>query len=182
MNQFEAFRSDLKRFETFQDASNCSHPVSPLATSGCYDRGMGQANVNVWARRFAEDLNAAGTRILFERVVARHLDDLGRLRELGLSWPALSGALIQAGARRADGSGISTDQLRAAYSRLMKRNGRGANPQPKPRRATSVRPGEASGRPSIPAVITPAQLRNRIGAIRETMRRARDLRSDQDEG
>ena len=144
---------------------------------------MGQADVNVWARRFAEDLNAAGTRILFERVVARHLSDLGRLRELGLSWPAISGALIQAGARRADGSGISTDQLRAAYSRLMKRNGQNAAPRHKPRRVTLAQPGGPPDRsqPNTDTSVAPSQRGDRISAIRETMRRARDIRNDQDE-
>jgi hypothetical protein len=167
----------------FRDASNYSHLVSPLATSGCYITAMGRADINVWARRFAEDLNAAGTRILFERVVVRHLDDLGRLRELGLSWPAISGALIQAGARRADGDAISTDQLRAAYSRLMKRKGQEAGPRRKPRSAPSARPDNEPVRfqPSARGLIAPSQPGNRAGTIRETMRRARDLRRDRSE-
>lgn len=145
---------------------------------------MGQADVNVWARRFAEDLNAAGARILFERVVVRHLDDLGRLRELGLSWPAISGALIQAGVRRADGAAISADQLRAAYSRLMKRNSQNADSPRRRQPAPAAPPGRQIGwsRPGIRTPITPSHAGDRIGAIRETMQRARNLRKDGGEG
>lgn len=145
---------------------------------------MGQADVNVWARRFVEDLSAAGARILFERVVARHLEELGRLRELGLSWPTISGALIQAGARRTDGTAISTDQLRAAYSRLMKRNGQDADSRPKRRPVRSARPDKSTDQPQprARAVVAPFEPGKRAGTIRETMQRARELRKDRSEG
>jgi len=144
---------------------------------------MGRADINVWARRFAEDLNAAGTRVLFERVVARHLDDLGRLRELGLSWPAISGALVQAGVRRPDGAAVSTDQLRAAYSRLMKRNGQDGGLLRRREPAPSARAEESPdrSRPSPRVPTAPSQLGNRADTIRERMRRARDLRRDRSE-
>ena len=62
-----------------------------------------------------------GERVPFERVLAHHLDIVGRLRATsGLTWRSMASFLARAGARRADGSQISADQLRVSYARLAR--------------------------------------------------------------
>jgi hypothetical protein len=63
-----------------------------------------------WAETFAAQLKVDGERVPFERVLARHLDEISRMRSTsGLTWRSLASLLIRAGARRADGSPISAD-------------------------------------------------------------------------
>ena len=79
---------------------------------------MTRNEIKAWARQFTRDLSEGDTRILFERVLSRHLQKLTAIRASGLSWPSITSILTIEGARRADGRLISSDQLRAAYSRL----------------------------------------------------------------
>lgn len=79
---------------------------------------MGRSDIRGWAFRFARDLGEGSTRILFERMLSKHLDQIAAIRQDGLSWPSIASILTQAGVRRIDGRSISADHLRAAYSRL----------------------------------------------------------------
>lgn len=80
-----------------------------------------------WAETFAAQLKVDGERVPFERVLARHLDEISRMRSTsGLTWRSLASLLIRAGARRADGNPISADQLRVGYARLVSHAAKGA--------------------------------------------------------
>jgi hypothetical protein len=71
--------------------------------------------------RFASDLSIAGEPATFDVVVARHLPLFLSARETGLKAPRLASLLAQCGARRADGSAITADQIRASVSRARRR-------------------------------------------------------------
>lgn len=71
--------------------------------------------------RIATDLSLAGEFIALDAVVERHLAFLLDARAAKLRWPSVARMLAQAGARRADGSAISADQIRASVSRANRR-------------------------------------------------------------
>jgi hypothetical protein len=71
--------------------------------------------------RIAADLSLAGEPIALDAVVERHLDFLLDARAAKLRWPSIARMLAQAGARRADGTAISADQIRASVSRANRR-------------------------------------------------------------
>jgi hypothetical protein len=72
-----------------------------------------------WAETFVAELTVGGERVPFERVLARHLEDVAKLRSAsGLTWRGMASLLVRAGARRADGGVISPDQLRVGFARL----------------------------------------------------------------
>jgi hypothetical protein len=74
-----------------------------------------------WAETFAAELNVDGERVPFDRVLARHLDEISKMRSMsGLTWRSLTSLLTRAGARRADGGLISADQLRVGHARLVR--------------------------------------------------------------
>lgn len=74
-----------------------------------------------WAETFVAELTVGGERVPFERVLARHLEDVAKLRSTsGLTWRSMASLLVRAGARRADGGLISADQLRVGYARLVR--------------------------------------------------------------
>jgi hypothetical protein len=85
---------------------------------------MARNEIKNWATQFARDLGEGNTRILFERAVARHVPTIAALRATGLTWPSIASILTQEGVRRADGRHISSDHLRAAYSRVHAREQR----------------------------------------------------------
>lgn len=77
-------------------------------------------NPKSWAEKFVAELNVGGERVPFERVLARHLDEISTMRSTsGLTWRSLASLLARAGARRADGGLISADQLRVGHARLV---------------------------------------------------------------
>ena len=71
-----------------------------------------------WAETFAADLMVDGEHIPLERVIARHLEALKELRQVGMTWSGIARRLVRAGARRADGKLISAAQIRVSYARL----------------------------------------------------------------
>lgn len=73
-----------------------------------------------WAETFTAELSVDGEPVPIERVIARHLNALGELRGLGLTWGGIAGLLVRAGARRGDGKLISADQIRVSYARLAR--------------------------------------------------------------
>ena len=73
-----------------------------------------------WAETFTAELSVDGEPVPIERVIARHMNALGELRSLGLTWRGIAGLLVRAGARRGDGKLISADQLRVSYARLAR--------------------------------------------------------------
>lgn len=103
-----------------------------------------------WAETFVAELNVGGERVPFERVLARHLDEISKLRSMsGLTWRSLASLLIRAGARRADGGLISADQLRVGHARLVRHAAKVADDLPtkgnplNARDRRSVKPGPA---------------------------------------
>lgn len=82
---------------------------------------MTRDNPAGWAHRMATDLIVGGHRIPFDRVLARHLDELLALRAAGLTWLSLAHCLAAAGVRRPDGRSYSPDHLRVALTRLQRR-------------------------------------------------------------
>lgn len=82
---------------------------------------MDDKAINVWAKRFAADLNVAGEPAIFDQVVDKHLDTLSLLKT-SLRWRSIRNVLVRAGARRSDGvTAFSEDQLRASYRRMRLR-------------------------------------------------------------
>jgi len=75
-------------------------------------------NPKSWAETFTAQLIVGGEHVPLDRVVARHADAFTELRGLGMTWEGISRLLMRAGARRADDSLISSDQLRVAYARV----------------------------------------------------------------
>jgi hypothetical protein len=81
---------------------------------------MGTSEPKSWAEIFAAELVVDGERIPFERLLARHLDAVTKLRKAsGHTWPSIASMLVRAGARRSDGGLISADQIRVSYARLL---------------------------------------------------------------
>lgn len=82
---------------------------------------MSPSDTKSWAEAFAAELAADGEHVPFERVLARHLDVITRLRKAaGHTWPGIASMLVRGGARRPDGGLISADQIRVGYSRLVR--------------------------------------------------------------
>lgn len=71
--------------------------------------------------RFAADLTVAGQPAVLDRAVERHLPTFQQALAAGLRWPAIARLLAQMGARRPNGGGLSSDQLRASFSRATRR-------------------------------------------------------------
>jgi hypothetical protein len=104
-----------------------------------------------WAETFVAELNVGGERVPFERVIARHLDEISKMRSIsGLTWRSLASLLIRAGARRVDGGLISADQLRVGHARLVRHAAKAADDLPakdnplNARDRRSVKPGPKS--------------------------------------
>lgn len=94
-------------------------------------------NPKSWAESFTADLMISGEHVPVDRVVARHADAFAELRKLSMTWRGIAGLLARAGARRADGRLLSSDQLRMSYARIgVKRDS--ANQQPT--RPSAVQP------------------------------------------
>jgi hypothetical protein len=82
---------------------------------------MAPSDTKSWAEGFAAELAADGEHVPFERVLARHLDAITKLRKAaGHTWPGIASMLVRGGARRPDGGLISADQIRVGYSRLVR--------------------------------------------------------------
>jgi hypothetical protein len=82
---------------------------------------MAPSDTKSWAEEFAAELVVDGEHIPFERVLARHLDAVTKLRQSSRhTWPGIASILVRGGARRADGGLISADQIRVGYSRLVR--------------------------------------------------------------
>lgn len=82
---------------------------------------MAPSDAKSWAEGFAAELVVDGEHIPFERVLARHLDAVTKLRRAaGHTWPGIASMLVRGGARRPDGGLISADQIRVGYSRLVR--------------------------------------------------------------
>lgn len=160
---------------------------------------MARNEIKNWATQFARDLGEGNTRILFERVLARHVPMITALRATGLSWPSISSILTQEGVRRVDGRHISSDQLRAAYSRVhakeqrQLRAVRGSKSDLSPSRRDDERPTHKNARRPQPSSTgkhlqpthhpkrddtssSPNRLRG--DRLRTTMQRAQMLRSE----
>lgn len=98
--------------------------------------------------RFTSDLSIAGESVTFDVVVARHLRLFLSARKAGLKATRLARLLAQSGARRADGSAITADQIRASVSRARRR----ADPAPSTVAATGALASvPAPGRAVVPA-------------------------------
>lgn len=84
-----------------------------------------------WAEAFVSEMSVDGERIPFERVLAHHLDAISKLRSAsGMTWRSVASLLARAGARRADGSPISADQLRVGHARLVRHAAKAVNGPP----------------------------------------------------
>jgi hypothetical protein len=82
---------------------------------------MAPSDTKSWAEGFAAELAVDGEHVPFERVLARHLDAITKLRQIaGHTWPGIASMLVRGGARRPDGGLISADQIRVGYSRLVR--------------------------------------------------------------
>jgi hypothetical protein len=122
-----------------------------------------------WAEAFVAELSVGGERVPFERVLARHLDTISKLRsESGLTWRSLASLVTRAGARRADGSMISADQLRVGHARLVRHAAKAAeiapikgSPRSKDRRVAKPEPSSVIDlpmpRPRVAANLTAAE-------------------------
>jgi hypothetical protein len=98
-------------------------------------------NPKSWAESFTAELIVAGEHVPLDRVVARHSEAFTELRGLGMTWRGIAQLLVRAGARRADGSLISSDQLRVSYARVGDK--RDATYQ-KPKRSPAKQPFRAT--------------------------------------
>jgi len=123
---------------------------------------MGTSEPKSWAEIFAAELVVDGERIPFERVLARHLDAVTKLRKAsGHTWPSIASMLVRAGVRRSDGGLISADQIRVAYARLLHQKTltkQILEPEPEVRTDTTSR---KSARTSAPGGGPPASTRPR---------------------
>lgn len=98
-------------------------------------------NPKSWSETFTAQLIVGDEHVPLDRVVARHADAFEELRGLGMTWRGISQLLMRAGARRADDSLISSDQLRVAYARV----GQKAAPfDRKPRRPAKAEPARTT--------------------------------------
>jgi hypothetical protein len=95
-------------------------------------------NPKSWADTFAAELTVAGEQIPLERVIARHVEAFRELRSLGMTWRGIAALLVRAGARRADGSPISADQIRVSHARLVGDNSDIKKKAPRKRRASRL--------------------------------------------
>ena len=94
-------------------------------------------NPKSWAEGFTAQLIVGGEHVPLDRVVARHADAFAELRGLGMTWRGIAQVTARVYTRRADGSVISSDQLRVGYARLSQKK---ANRRPEqPRRSRSAR-------------------------------------------
>lgn len=98
-------------------------------------------NPKSWAEIFTAELTVSGEHIPLERVIVRHVVALSELRRLGMTWRGISALLVRAGARRADGGLISSDQLRVSYARFNRQD---APSDGKPARTVKPRPAETT--------------------------------------
>lgn len=90
---------------------------------------MDDEQIKRWADQFTADLRVGGEPIPLDRVIARHLKAFADLRAKGLTWRVISNILTRAGARRASGSPIGADHLRADVSRLSRQQRRSSAPR-----------------------------------------------------
>lgn len=108
-----------------------------------------------WAATFTAQLIVGDEHVPLDRIVARHAGAFKELRGLGMTWGGISQLLIRAGARRADGSLISSDQLRVAYARVGKRTA-SADQKP-PRLAEAGAARTTVDAPSLVTALPPTQ-------------------------
>jgi hypothetical protein len=130
-----------------------------------------------WAEAFVAELTVGGERVPFERVLAHHLDEVRKLRSTsGLTWRSIASLLTRAGARRADGSLISADQLRVGYARLVRHAEEAVDSPPPKAISRSTRGRMASGLvlqrlPSLRRQSShPGPLRDRVRHNRTSLR------------
>ena len=95
-------------------------------------------NPKSWAETITAQLIVGGEHVPLDRVVARHADAFTELRGLGMTWRGISQLLVRAGARRADDSLISSDQLRVAYARVRKKRASADRKPQRPAEAESA--------------------------------------------
>ena len=115
------FRNTLKQSEPLRNASTCFglfYPVVKLLGQG---RSMETEQLLDDLKRFAADLSIAGQPVAIDFVMEKHLNLFAEARRSGLRWSGLARLLAQAGAGRADGSALTTDQIRASFSRVQRR-------------------------------------------------------------
>jgi hypothetical protein len=109
-------------------------------------------NPKSWAETFAAELTVAGEQIPLDRVIARHIDAFRELRSLGMTWRGIAALLVRAGARRADGSLISADQIRVSHARLVGDNSGLNKKAPRERRASRL-PASIEASPLIASAL-----------------------------
>ena len=125
-----------------------------------------------------------GERVPFERVLAHHLNEVRKLRSTsGLTWRSITSLLTQAGARRADGSLISADQLRVGYARLV-RHAEEAVDSPPPKAISRSARGQ-NGVRSRPPAAAPRETSERpswpLTTVRQTSPQSNKTLSDTEE-
>ena len=81
---------------------------------------MDQKRLSALLRKLNKSALTPFGRIPLDRLVAKNLDDLSTLRAYGITWPAISRALVDW--RRDNDRPLSVDQLRSAYSRARRRD------------------------------------------------------------
>jgi hypothetical protein len=140
---------------------------------------MGTSEPKSWAEIFTAELVVEGERIPFERVLARHLDAIAKLRTTsGHTWPSIASMLLRAGARRSDGSLISADQIRVGYARLV-RNAKLSEEQTRDKRKSSKRiSGRQLREPPASRGTAPAQDQELVASLPKAPRAIRPHSSD----
>lgn len=83
---------------------------------------MDAASLRADLERFAADLTIAGEPAIFDVVVARHLPVFVKAAHAGLTAPRIAKLLARTSSRRADGTPITADQIRASISRAKRRS------------------------------------------------------------
>ncbi|MGY3355095.1 hypothetical protein ACVWZK_001758 [Bradyrhizobium sp. GM0.4] len=96
-------------------------------------------NSKSWAESFTAQLIVGGEHVPLDRVVVRHAGAFAELRDLGMTWRGIAQLLVRAGARRADGSLISSDQLRVAYARVGQKTAPSDRKPQRPAKAAPAR-------------------------------------------
>jgi hypothetical protein len=137
----------------------------------------------IWAEAFVAELTVGGERVPFERVLAHHLDEVGKLRATsGLTWRGITSLLTRAGARRADGGLISPDQLRVGYARLV-RHAEEAVDSPPPKAASKgTRRNGVRSRPAAVAQLETSEQPSRpLTTVRQTSPQLDKPSSDSEE-
>ena len=115
-------------------------------------------NPKSWAEDFTAELIGGGEHVPLDRVVARRADAFAELRHLGMTWRGIAQLLVRAGARRADGGLISSDQLRVSYARVSQKETAPSDQRPK--RPAQPRPASTADNAPPLAASLPRSLQN----------------------